>query len=154
MPVPHQHLIVRARTRNTPNNPQVLKDWMAALVTDMGMQIANLPNNPNGFYCHEAGNRGVTCVGIIETSHVALHAWDEDDPGLVQLDVYTCSTLDVQMVMDHFKVFDPESLQYKFIDREHGLLDLDGGTMVNPIKTDETATTTSTESEAADPVGV
>ena len=37
------------------------------------------------------GNRGVTAFAIIETSHIAMHIWDEPNPALVQLDVYTCA---------------------------------------------------------------
>ena len=57
-------------------------------------------------------------VTIIETSHIALHSWDEEDPGLLQLDVYTCSSLNVADVLDMLDDFEPVEIDYYFIDRE------------------------------------
>ena len=70
------------------------------------------------------GNRGLTCVGIIETSHIALHCWDEDDPGLFQLDVYSCKDFDPMAVVEHFGCFEPVKVEYKFLDREFELVEL------------------------------
>ena len=79
---------------------------------------------PYAKYCEVPGNRGVTCVTIIETSHVAIHVWDEDDPSVVQLDVYTCSDLDKDTVFDALKIFKPNKIDYKFLDRETSLSSL------------------------------
>ena len=40
----------------------------------------------------------MTSVAIIETSHIALHIWDEVNPGLLQLDVYSCANFNPQDV--------------------------------------------------------
>jgi S-adenosylmethionine/arginine decarboxylase-like enzyme len=69
----------------------------------------------------------LTAVTIIETSHIAMHVWDEVDPALMQLDVYTCSTLDIEDVFEALKEFDPMMIEYKYIDREHDLKLLDHG---------------------------
>jgi len=37
------------------------------------------------------GNQGLTSVTIIETSHIAVHVWDEVSPALMQMDVYSCA---------------------------------------------------------------
>jgi S-adenosylmethionine/arginine decarboxylase-like enzyme len=47
-----------------------------------------------------------------------MHSWDEEDPALLQLDVYTCSTLNVNDVLELVQEFDPVELDYYFIDRE------------------------------------
>ena len=82
---------------------------------------------PYAVYSDMVGNRGLTAVTIIETSHIAMHVWDEVDPALMQLDVYTCSTLDIEDVFEALKEFDPILIEYKYIDREHELKLLDHG---------------------------
>ena len=76
---------------------------------------------PYAKYCNMEGNRGITCVTIIETSHVAIHVWDEQSPSLVQLDVYTCGNLDKKIVFDSLEQFDPVKIEYKYLDRENNL---------------------------------
>jgi S-adenosylmethionine/arginine decarboxylase-like enzyme len=66
-------------------------------------------------------------VTIIETSHIALHVWDEAEPALMQLDVYTCSTLNIEDVFAAIKEFSPTKVEYKYIDRENELTLLDKG---------------------------
>ena len=70
------------------------------------------------------GNRGLTCVTIIETSHVAIHVWDEGAPCLVQLDVYTCGDLNKQIIFDALEKFDPVKIDYKYLDREKEFIEL------------------------------
>jgi S-adenosylmethionine/arginine decarboxylase-like enzyme len=71
------------------------------------------------------GNRGLTGVVIIETSHIALHSWDEANPAMIQLDVYTCGPLDTALIFDELKIFDPVKVEYKYLDREHNLKEVD-----------------------------
>jgi S-adenosylmethionine/arginine decarboxylase-like enzyme len=71
------------------------------------------------------GNRGLTAVVVIETSHIALHCWDEEKPGLLQLDVYTCGPLNEKVIFDEVKKFDPVSIEYKYLDREKNLKEID-----------------------------
>ena len=49
-------------------------------------------------YCNMPGNRGITAVAIIETSHIAMHIWDEPKPALMQMDVYSCGEFDVTQI--------------------------------------------------------
>jgi S-adenosylmethionine/arginine decarboxylase-like enzyme len=65
------------------------------LVDKIGM---NILMGPYAVYSDMEGNQGLTAVTIIETSHIALHVWDEAEPALMQLDVYTCSALDINDV--------------------------------------------------------
>ena len=120
----HKHFIVRAETRLTPQSVADTVAWFRELVAKIGMKLVDLPHNPNCFYMDMPGNRGLTCVGIIETSHIALHCWDEQEPGLFQLDVYSCAAFEPQVVVDHFMCFEPVKVEAKFIDRERGLREI------------------------------
>jgi S-adenosylmethionine/arginine decarboxylase-like enzyme len=94
---------------------------MTRLVEEIDMKILM---GPYSTYCEMPGNRGLTSVTIIETSHVALHVWDEVSPALMQLDVYTCSTLDPYEVIEAITDFDPVKVEMKYLDREHNLVEL------------------------------
>lgn len=122
----HKHLIVRAEVTNPPRDVDTAKAWIVTLVHKIRMQLVKeLPENPIAFYCNTLGNEGTTAVAIIETSHIALHIWDADSPAVMQLDVYSCADFNPQEVFDHFAIFDPQSVQFKFIDRNNGLVDVD-----------------------------
>ena len=54
----------------------------------------------------------MTAFSIIEISHVALHIWDEVDPALLQLDLYTCGLLDLEIVFKHLQALDPIKVDY------------------------------------------
>ena len=117
----HKHLIVRADVNNPPKDENAIVEWASKLINDIGMKIRM---GPYAKYCEIEGNRGLTCVTIIETSHIAIHAWDEVNPGLVQLDVYTCGELKKQLVFDAIKEFDPIKIDFKYLDREKDLTTL------------------------------
>ena len=114
----HKHLIIRAELNNPPKCAEAIQDWMRSLVETIGMKILM---GPYAVYSDMPGNQGLTAVTIIETSHIAMHVWDEVDPGLMQLDVYTCSTLNIDDVFKAIQVFEPASVEYKYIDRENEL---------------------------------
>lgn len=118
----HKHLIVRAELNNPPYLPHEIKDWMRKLVDKIGM---NILMGPYAIYSDMEGNKGLTAVTIIETSHIAMHVWDEVEPGLMQLDVYTCSTLNIDDVFAAIEEFEPVKVEYKYIDRENSLTLLD-----------------------------
>lgn len=120
----HKHLIVRAELNEPPYSCTGIKGWMHRLVDQIGM---NILMGPYAVYSEMEGNQGLTAVTIIETSHIALHVWDEVSPALMQLDVYTCSTLNIEDVFEAIKEFDPVKVEYKYIDREYDLTLLDKG---------------------------
>ena len=67
------------------------------------------------------GNRGLTAVVMIETSHIAMHVWDETDPGFIQFDLYTCSTLPIKKVIDKIvETFGLVNYRYKVLERSEG----------------------------------
>ncbi len=79
-------------------------------------------------YVDKDGNKGLTAIVMIETSHIAFHIWDEVDPGLVQFDLYTCGQLDLDKVMSIFKKsFDVVKLDYMLFDRENGFVEESSG---------------------------
>ena len=91
------------------------EEFTKKLIKDIDMKILA---GPYAKYCDVTGNRGLTCVTIIETSHIALHSWDENDPALVQLDVYSCKDLDEKIVFDYLYKFQPVRMSYRYFDRE------------------------------------
>ena len=114
----HQHLIVRAEIKKPFISTNNVEKWIANIIQKLNMKIMM---GPFAKYCDTIGNRGITCVAIIETSHVVLHIWDEDKPGVMQLDVYTCSNLDKQIIFDAIEFFEPTRIDYKYLDRKSNL---------------------------------
>ena len=121
--IQHKHIIVRAECNNPPMWPDDAVAWRNQLVKDIGMKKLDVEHNPICGYVDTPGNSGLTIAGIIETSHIAMHVWDELDPALIQLDVYTCSSLDTSVVMKALEQFDPVGIETKFLDREYALND-------------------------------
>ena len=122
----HRHLIVRCELSEPPVTVQSVQEWLVDLVSKIRMRIMS---GPHVAYCAVPGNRGVTGVVVIETSHIALHVWDETDPALLQLDVYTCSELDPKIIADCVQQWQPVTIEYKFLDRDSALREIDSGTM-------------------------
>ena len=125
MNLDHKHLLLRAEVNNCPSEPQLslVLAWMKKLIKSIDM---NLLQGPNIAYIDQPGNRGITCMALIETSHIVLHIWDEQDPGIFQLDVYSCKSFDVNIVVDCLKNdFDIAKIEYKYLDRNHGLALID-----------------------------
>ncbi|MDA8694569.1 S-adenosylmethionine decarboxylase [Alphaproteobacteria bacterium] len=120
----HKHLIVRADIGWTPKEEDLNKisDWIRSLIRKIEMKLLA---GPYTTYVNEKGNKGMTSVAIIETSHIALHIWDEINPGLMQLDVYSCADFTPQDVFDEIEqTFDTKKIEYKFLDREKELVEV------------------------------
>ena len=119
--IQHKHIIIRAECNEPPMWPDDAIAWWNQLVKDIGMKNLDVEHNPICGYVDTPGNSGLTIAGIIETSHIAMHVWDELDPALIQLDVYTCSSLDTKVVMKALQQFEPISIESKYLDREYRL---------------------------------
>jgi S-adenosylmethionine/arginine decarboxylase-like enzyme len=114
----HKHLLVNAKVKNPINTEEQGIEFLKDLVNQIDMKIIK---GPFASYVDKDGNKGLTAIVMIETSHIAFHIWDEVDPGLIQFDLYTCGQLDLDRVMSIFKnTFDVQSLDYVLFDREHG----------------------------------
>ena len=120
-PLVHKHLIVRAEVRLPPKDETRAKEFLRELIEGINMKILF---GPEARYVDIVGNRGLTCFAIIETSHVVMHTWDECDPAIIQLDVYTCGELNTDVVFDFLKQFDPIKIDYKYLDRETDLREI------------------------------
>ena len=118
----HKHLIVRAEVSRPPMDEEQLTEWMKEFVESINMKIFM---GPYVKYCSMPGNRGITAVAIIETSHIAMHIWDEVNPALMQFDVYSCGEFDVEKICNKIKKdFATTKIENKFLNRETGLVDL------------------------------
>jgi S-adenosylmethionine/arginine decarboxylase-like enzyme len=123
MALEHKHLIVSARGCEwlpSASDVPFMENWLRTLVDTIGMKILM---GPFVVYSEMEGNRGFTGVVIIETSHIAIHTWDEDDQ-VLQLDIYTCSHMEPSDVISMLEVFNPSQADFKFLDREKGLSEL------------------------------
>jgi S-adenosylmethionine/arginine decarboxylase-like enzyme len=110
----HQHIVIRAYVNKPPMATDVIESWLKDLIQAIDMKILS---GPHAVYLDKAGNRGLTAVTIIETSHIAIHVWDEAVPGLIQLDVYSCKEFDKETVFAKFAQFEPVSVEWFMMDR-------------------------------------
>ena len=118
----HKHLIVRAEAKNPPMDEAVLTEWFKKFIDEIGMKVMM---GPYVKYSHMIGNRGITGVAIIETSHIVMHVWDEPDPALLQFDVYSCGEFDPETICNKIKKdFNTTKIEYKFLDRENDLSEI------------------------------
>ena len=127
MQLDHKHLVLRAEVKDCPAEESLheILDWMKMLITKIDMKLMQ---GPAISYVDQPGNRGTTCMALIETSHIVIHIWDETDPGLIQLDIYSCKEFELDIVMTHIKeYFNVLKLQYKFLDRTSGMNIIDEG---------------------------
>ena len=120
-PLVHKHLIVRAEVTNPPKDETLAKEFLKELIEGINMKILF---GPEAKYVDIPGNRGLTCFAIIETSHVVMHTWDECEPAMIQLDVYTCGALDTDVVFESLRRFGVIKMDYKFLDRENDLKEI------------------------------
>lgn len=118
----HKHLIIRAECLDPPLDPQYVEQWLKNVVELIGMKVCK---GPISAYVDVEGNEGATGVVIIETSHIAIHVWDRRMPALVQLDVYTCGAFEPQKIFNALQEFDVQKIEYKYLDREHNLTELE-----------------------------
>jgi len=128
----HKHLIVRAEAVKPPTDEQYLKDWLYNFIDSINMKVLM---GPYVIYHNVPGNRGITGVAIIETSHIIMHVWDEPSPALMQFDVYSCGEFDPEEICKKIqKDFDIVRIEYKFIDRETELKDIAGGRSIQKAR--------------------
>jgi S-adenosylmethionine/arginine decarboxylase-like enzyme len=120
-PLVHKHVIIRAEVLNPPTDEKLVSEHVRNLIERIGMKLLM---GPYAKYVSMLGNRGLTVASIIETSHIVMHTWDECDPALVQLDVYTCGPFDPKIVFDWLQQYRPIKVDYKYIDREYNIKEL------------------------------
>jgi S-adenosylmethionine/arginine decarboxylase-like enzyme len=127
MSVEHKHILINARVNNSLGSTEDAVSFLKDLVEKVGMKILM---GPHATYVDTPGNKGVTAIVGIETSHIAFHVWDEESPARLQFDLYTCGSLDKDVVIEAVKErFELVSADYRIFDREHGFLLLEQGTL-------------------------
>jgi len=117
----HKHIIIRAEVSDPITNRNKAIKFLNRIIKAIDMKAMY---GPTATYCKMPGNRGVTAFAIIETSHIALHIWDEINPALVQLDVYSCSDFEPKKVLDILQELNPTKIEHKYLDREKGFKEL------------------------------
>ena len=121
----HKHLIIRAEAVKPPVDEEILSNWFKDFIEAINMKVLM---GPYVKYHKVPGNRVITGAAIIETSHIVLHVWDEPNPALMQFDVYSCGEFDAEDICKKIKKdFDITKIEYKFLNRETGLVDISGG---------------------------
>jgi S-adenosylmethionine/arginine decarboxylase-like enzyme len=97
---------------------------MRYLIQDIDMKLLF---GPIARYVDVEGNEGLTAIAMIETSHIAMHIWEKEDPPLLQLDVYTCGPFKPGTVLKALQEFNPITIHWKYLDRETDLKTVDIG---------------------------
>ena len=120
----HKHLIIRAEVNRPLTTTKDVKKWLRKVVKKIDMKILK---GPYADYVTKEGNRGVTGVVIIETSHIAIHVWDETSPALVQCDVYSCAQFSGNEVMTEFIEMDVVKMDKMMLDRGNKINIVNGG---------------------------
>ena len=110
----HKHLIIRAEVKHPITSEWELRKWLKNLVKIIDMKIGG---GPYTAYVTKEGNRGITGVVMIETSHISIHIWDEERPSLVQCDIYSCAEFQQGEVIMHLGIMKPKKIEYMMVDR-------------------------------------
>ena len=97
------------------------KSWLRNLVKVIDMKIVK---GPYASYVSKEGNRGITGVVMIETSHIAIHIWDEERPSLVQCDVYSCAEFSASDVLAQFHMMEVVKMDYLLLNRAEVFLQI------------------------------
>ena len=114
MPI-HKHLIIRAEVNSPITSEKEIKKWLRNVVKKIDMKIIK---GPYAAYVSKEGNRRITAVVMIETSHIAIHVWDEERPALVQCDVYSCAEFSTNDVLAEFVSMEVVKLDKILINRD------------------------------------
>lgn len=112
-----KHLLVRAEIKNPPKDEAETVKWLRDFVNSIDMKILD---GPFAHYVKEEGNVGMTGMVMIETSHIAMHVWDEVDPAIMHFDCFTCGCFEPEEALRALNEFDMVSYQHKYFDREFG----------------------------------
>lgn len=116
----HKHVLINALVDSPLQTENEAKAFLENLVESIDMKIVA---GPFASYVEAPGNRGLTAIVMIETSHIAFHIWDEKNPAVLQFDLYTCGELNVELVLETIKrQFDVVSMDYRLYDRETGFV--------------------------------
>lgn len=126
----HRHLILAVDCKYPPKDAEEAEYFIQFLIKRVDMSVAKDPSlvkNPHSYYCRIPGNEGVTATGILETSHCALHTWNNEYPAKFQFDLYSCKEFDIPFVIDLVNSFGIMGGTYMVLDRDTNLKVLESG---------------------------
>ena len=120
MLIQHKQMLINAKVSNPIKNETDAINFLETLVKQIGMKIMM---GPYAKYAETEGSKGLTAAVLIETSHIAFHIWDEQEPAMLQFDLYTCGQLDKEQVIKAIKErFDVVSMDWLLYDRARGFV--------------------------------
>lgn len=120
MSIQHKHILINAKVSNPIQNELEAIQFLDRLVDRIGMKVIK---GPYAKYVEAEGNKGLTAIVMIETSHIAFHIWDEQDPGMLQFDLYTCGSLVKDEVFKALQErFEVVSADWRLYDRASGFV--------------------------------
>jgi S-adenosylmethionine/arginine decarboxylase-like enzyme len=107
-------MLVRAYVHNPPKEEAKLNSWLTELVSDVKMKVV-VPAKSK--YVEADGNQGLTGSINIETSHMAIHIWDEESPAKVEMDLYSCACFEKETVLKKIDEWNLEKYHLMMVDR-------------------------------------
>ena len=114
----HQHLLVKCWVTNPPKEVDDLNNWFVNLVETVGMKVVA---GPTSVYVDDIGNEGLTGTVTLATSHASIHIWDSIQLPMIQFDIYSCKTFQMEEVMGCFVDWGLIKFEWMMIDRNNGL---------------------------------
>jgi S-adenosylmethionine/arginine decarboxylase-like enzyme len=119
----HKHLLLNTTIKTPIKESFEAIEFLEDLVESIDMKIVQ---GPFASYVTAEGNRGVTAIVMIETSHIAFHIWDEKQPAEMKFDLYTCGELDSAKVLQMVdKKFGLIEASWMVLDREDGFVPIE-----------------------------
>jgi S-adenosylmethionine/arginine decarboxylase-like enzyme len=119
----HKHLLLNTTIKTPIKESFEAIEFLEDLVESIDMKIVQ---GPFASYVTAEGNRGVTAIVMIETSHIAFHIWDEKQPAEMKFDLYTCGELDSAKVLQMVdKKFGLIEAAWMVLDREDGFVPIE-----------------------------
>ena len=113
----HLHLIIKGHFKSPPTQVEEINKWFTDLVEKVRMVVVA---GPTSVYVSEEGNEGLTGTVTLATSHASIHVWEKDSPPMFQFDIYSCSCITPEEVINHLDRFGLIDYEYMFIDRNQG----------------------------------
>lgn len=111
----HKHCIIRAYVEQPPINADSLSEWCKSVITSVNMKCIG---GPLVVRSDMKDNAGFTAVAILDFSHLAIHTWDEISPALIEFDLFSCQTFNIDVVLDHLNIFKIKSYSTLMVDRD------------------------------------
>ena len=117
----HKHLLIKAEVKKPLQTEEEVITWMTSLINKINM---NILAGPYASKVSKKGIKGISGVCLIDLYQISIHTWDEKQPALIQLDVYSCKEFKKSDVIDCLDDFNPVTVEYKYFDRETNFIEV------------------------------